>query len=650
MKRGREGLGAFAAYLVLALIFTWPLVLYLKSRVLGLLGHEDLSQILWVYWWWKKDLVVGLAALTGGPGGIFSRLSVFLLHLFSYPLRVHMGNIADFPLSLVMESGLGFPAYFNLKALLVLAVNALSGYLLVRKLTGSAPAAFAAGAVIEFNPIIIYNLCLGRMEEAVACWIPLYLIFLLRTLEGKGVLNGVLAGFCLGLAAAFYWYYAIFLLLFTPLIVISRASSLRGPGAGRVWAGLGVAALACWVLVFPFFMPYLAGMKSGNLPPELLFHGSFPTPAQLAQGQAIYNVPTILSQSCSLDSLWVYSPAGGMAPSPFLLIIALGAAIVLFRQTWPWLAGLLGFYVLSWGPHLKYMGHEVLSGGQPVTLPPYLWLYRHLPFFARLSWPDRILQMVFLCIAVLAGFALARAFQVLGKGAGRRWWASGVIVALLAYELAARGVLPIPSTPLVLPPAGPWSEKGGVVELPVLDFFAPGVGEFSENQAQVVNFYQSIHGQKVLGLRFQAIGFPGSEDGDIFTLPQWRRNTFLQFLTLVSRPGAPAAEFISKLKPEDLEALRGRGYRYLIIHERGFQDLPLGSPRPFRTRREAARGYDQAMIMLGRVIGTPAAEFAEYRWVESQIPEWSGAFPLRRLHQDVYRAAVFDLQGTGKPR
>jgi len=644
-----ELLGIIAAFLALAVFLTWPLILDLKGRVLGLLGHEDLSQACWLYWWWKQDLAISWLNFTTGSGGLFTRLGDFLYALVSYPMRIHMGNFADFPLALPLERMLGFPAGFNLKILLIMAANALAGYALARSLTASSPASFIAGAILAWNPFLIHHLCLGRLEQAVICWLPLYILFLLATLEKGGWQRGALAGLFLGLAAIFYWYYGIFLLLFTALILAAKpVIRTRAPRAGwkKVGSGLLAMVLVAGLVTFPFFLPYLVQMNSGNLPPELQFHGPFPSPAQLARGEAIYNVATILSQSCSVDSIWSGSAAGGLAPSPFLLILGVIPACFFLRRTWVWLLGLVGFYGLSWGPHLKWGGEEVLISGKPVLLP-YTWLYHHLPFFSRLSWPDRILEMVFLCLAVLVALVLARFFRLLGPGSGRRWLVAVLILIFFVADLASRGVVPIPSTPLILPGAGPWFQAGGVIELPMLDPLSPGLGAFTENQDKVVNFYQSIHGGKVLGKVLDTPGFPGDDDLEIYVQESWKKNTFLAFISALSRPGKipPAAELVSTT---DIRALFERGYRYVIIHERGYQDLPFGSGRPFRSREEAGHDYDLALARMGKILGPPAASFTEERWVEGRFPVWSGAFPLRRLHRETYRAVIFDLEAKNR--
>ena len=126
----REVLGFFAALLVsigAAVAITWPMAANFDKVVLG--GGE-LGGWLWRYNWHYMSLD-GLMAADLGP----IKTWVEFVGLGRYP---ETGNIMDvLAISYPLEKLFGFPASYNLKVLIILTLNGISGYGLARYFSGS---------------------------------------------------------------------------------------------------------------------------------------------------------------------------------------------------------------------------------------------------------------------------------------------------------------------------------------------------------------------------------------------------------------------------------------------------------------------------------------------------------------------------------
>src|SRR5215467_6506713 len=139
---------AFAAYLAIALVVTWPLARGLARDVAWDLGDPALN--MWILSW---DCEQFRAIL----GGHWSHLRHFFDANIFYPAPLTLAYSEH----LVPEAIQIFPVYaltknpilcYNLLFLSTFALSGLGMYLLVRELTGSAVAAFVGGLLFAFAP------------------------------------------------------------------------------------------------------------------------------------------------------------------------------------------------------------------------------------------------------------------------------------------------------------------------------------------------------------------------------------------------------------------------------------------------------------------------------------------------------------------
>lgn len=366
-------------------------------------------------------------------------------NLFFYPDGKQVfadtgNNFVDAVLSVPFQWALGPTLYSPVFVLLLQLGNVLSFQALARYLWGPTRTSFFATVLWQVSPWILFEFTAGRPTQGMAWFLPLAVVYLLRTLREPGWGAAGRLGLTVGLAGWTYWfsgYFLVFLLI--PLLVAERP--------GRAALGrLAVAVGVCALLVLPAAIPMVRAIGAGIVPG---LSGAGDGPRLLAN-----NVEQ------DLHGLWLMETQG----APLFTSPAWGIPLVL-AVAWPglrvpggrgrWVAALLVTGVLALGAGVR------VGEGASVPNPIYLWLYEHLPFFDRLWFPYRFASVMFLPAIVL----VAAWWERLGA---RTWLAALLVVAGLGGQ-AARGDWPFRSHD-ARPPAALdvlATRPGGVVFLPM---------------------------------------------------------------------------------------------------------------------------------------------------------------------------------------
>jgi hypothetical protein len=312
-------------------------------------------------------------------------------------------------------------AIYNTAVLLALTITAYGTFRLVRELTGDAAVAFATGTIFTAVPYQFAHLQ-GHLHLLAMGWLPLYLLHLLRVLDGRGRLaDGVLGGMFLALASLASWYHLLYALVLTPVLV-AHALLVR---PRTVLAGSTVRAMlalaATWLaMVGPLVVAML--VARGREPftgahDALTFSADlhsfvFPNAAQRWSGlfgahwrrwsgNTTENATYV---GVTLGALAVVGAIGNARARAFQVAAAIGA-------------------VLALGPRLHVDGAVL-----PTTLP-YAYLERALPLLRFTGVPIRFGYVMYLGLAVAAGFGLVRLRRSLGLPAV----VTATALALLEY-------------------------------------------------------------------------------------------------------------------------------------------------------------------------------------------------------------------------
>jgi hypothetical protein len=332
------------------------------------------------------------------------------------------------------------------------------------------------------------------------------------------VRNAVLASFFLVLVTLSDWYYLMYCLIFTAVVVAWfgwRAVRTRSTGPyGRAivaMAGLGIlwaALMGPWLIPmtrearqFDFMVPDPA--QSRILSADLL---AFVTPqefhplwGQWAQERAQGFTSTVSEHqvfagftalALAVFGVWparrplpraagnkTGSTSGTRPDQP-----ALGRDAATQSETGLWTLSLVIFFVLALGPVLHVAGRTgLLPGGGELPLP-YGWLAQVVPFMNITRSVSRFSTMVMLALGVLAAAGLNRLLTH-GKPAWRLGVA-GTALGLILFEF-----LPVPY-PMSPPDTPAWYETlaadarpGAVLNLP-MNWDRPGY-----------LLYQTVHGK-----------------------------------------------------------------------------------------------------------------------------------------------------------
>ncbi|GIW02967.1 hypothetical protein [Roseiflexus sp.] len=182
----RWRVSVLAGYLLLGVLFTWPLVLHLSDSVIQK-GHVpvDTAQGIWGLWWVRTALLSGA--------------NPYVTSMLFYPESINMlyqtlslpNVIPVLPVSLLAGPVVAFNSIIPLSFI-------LGGYWVYRlayALTLDRFAALVAGFVFVCTPSQIQRLYGGSIELIASFWLPFYFIVLIRALARR-LLMGV---FCAAL-------------------------------------------------------------------------------------------------------------------------------------------------------------------------------------------------------------------------------------------------------------------------------------------------------------------------------------------------------------------------------------------------------------------------------------------------------------------
>ena len=165
-------------YAILTILLTYPAV-FLPNAVPGL---GDVYFYLWDVWWFKKAFL--------------SLLSPYWTPYLFHPSGLSLAFSTITPLNGIISIPLLF--VFNVArtyTILWLFSFFLAGYgtyHLVNYLTKNPTASFVAGIIFMFSPYHFAH-ALGHLSLISIGWIPLYILFLLKTLKEDNYKNVILA-------------------------------------------------------------------------------------------------------------------------------------------------------------------------------------------------------------------------------------------------------------------------------------------------------------------------------------------------------------------------------------------------------------------------------------------------------------------------
>lgn len=597
-------------------------------------GAGELEGWLWRYWWMKEML-----------RGVWSSSATFAYSLWvtviagSYP---ETGNVFDLEaMSWPLENIFGDPLYYNIKCLLVIALNFISGYYLAKNVLKGSSGAWACGLVMAVSPYVLYEISNGRIRQGIIFPMAFYAMHLVLLWRSPGLYNAIMTGIWAGISSAVYLYYGMAAGMFTA-IYIGWCIIFRTDGK-VTFKKLSFGFLA-FIFAFmgsaPFAGSYIDRQLRGEKLPELMWQRKFLTLHELTSP----NIETVLKQNDPLlnslqrfrsDSLpWQYAfmPKYSRCLPWIFSLTAVAALPLAFvgrkqkdksdaenesadatqevshdsgedtvdegltpGQICPWLISALFFYLLTLGPYFKdgysgqYINYE--NGG---IASPYIWFFTYFPAFSRLFSPIRMCGIMLISLGILSAACMRRVFSILSVPWVVRAMAALVIGAISLHSLEVCGAVPVTISRIEVPEYYYKLQKEPfctVIELP----FRTG---------DSLQFFQTVHMKKLLlGWSDGAFppGFPecsASKYTKVFeSVPT---NSFLNYLELLNVH--PDAE--PKYSQEDFNyMIKTAGVKYIILHERGCAQI---DPRNYE------ENFHEESESLANIFGPPVYIGDEY--------------------------------------
>ena len=408
----------FAAYQLLGIIFTWPLILHLDRGVIQVgTTPVDSGQNIWNLWW------IGTALREG--------FSPYVSSYLFYPDRV---NFFYQPLSLPNALLvwplliLGQPVLaFNTLMLLSFGLGGYWAYRLAYTVSGRWVTALLAGFVFICTPYHLEQIWVGAMERAATFWLPLYLLLLMRALARRTPISVLIAGLVLLLTTLASQYHGLYAAIYTALHVVLAAliaprgtrlhSLVMGSGVGLVWLGL--------LLPLTFSAGGLRGLALEDWYARQLFHSV--TLVDLIAPQRFHPLWG------DLVAAWhgALHPFGPETGAGLGLGVALLVGVALWRtwaQAWPWAILALFCLLMAMGPQLRLTATES-------SLPGPFLLLSLSEVFRNSSRPVLFVALMLLPIAVLVTLGLESLQS--GWGGAVRGWPSTPLRSAAARALSS---------------------------------------------------------------------------------------------------------------------------------------------------------------------------------------------------------------------
>jgi hypothetical protein len=414
----RWHVGVFLGYLLLGVLFTWPLLLHLNDSVVQITNLPvDTAQNIWNLWWVRT-------ALLTGEHPYITRMVFYPEHINLFYQTVSLPNsVLALPVTLLV----GPVAAFNSIILLSFGLGGYWTYRLARAFTDDRLAALAAGFVFVCTPYHIRRIYGGAMEVAAIFYLPLYVIALARALARRtpvSVLRASLTLFVTTLAAQYYGLYAVvYTALHTCLAVVlapygsRRVTFLTGAGCGILW-GLMLLPLLFWAGAF-------GANDLKDWYERQVFHSMAlvdlvaPNPLHPIWGEA--------------SGRWLsqHHIVGAEVGAGFGIGVALLVGVAIWRHTrlaWTWMLLALMITLFAMGPQLRVTEAESGIPG------PFLLLDILLPF-RNASRPAYFVALLLIPVSVLVAIGVTTLRHSMAERKQQRGCRIAVVlIGLMVFE------------------------------------------------------------------------------------------------------------------------------------------------------------------------------------------------------------------------
>lgn len=389
-----------AGYLILAIIFNYPLIRYFNSAILAGDSTWDAPSMLGNLWSLKT--------------AILSWQNPLVSHYIYYPqtISLAMSSLISFYgfISIPFQYLFGLISTYNLLYLLGFALSGLGAFYLADFLVRNRWAAFFAGFVYAFTPYIFSHISAGHLDLIFTWTIPIFIYFFLRATSEKKLIFSFLVGIILTIQAYSDFYYAAYLGIFIGLYLIWQIIFNRRIFLDKsFWINLIMIFLIFVIFAGPIVFMAIRDNFLNNI-----VNSSFTTSNPGNNGDLV-----------SFFGLNPFNPWWGKSSKEFVeslpnsfpentlylgyIALALSFLALYFRpkkDRFFWLFSALIFFILALGPHLQIYGKTISE----IYLPFY-YLTKIIPIFNISHIATRFVIMVILSLSILSAYAISDIFS-----------------------------------------------------------------------------------------------------------------------------------------------------------------------------------------------------------------------------------------------
>ena len=208
---------ALAGYILVALVFSWPLPLRLSTHLTGA-PDGDTGVYVWNQWVFRHELVE--------QGRHPYRTDTLFGPDDQANLSLHNYTTFQNLLALPLIPALGVVAAFNVVYLLMTVLTGYCTFLLARRLTGALLASWLAGLLFAWSPALVAR-GTAHFSLVAAAPLALFLLLLIRATERYRWRDAVGLGVAMWWAASTDVYYAVYCAMLAGVVFTGQLFSLR---------------------------------------------------------------------------------------------------------------------------------------------------------------------------------------------------------------------------------------------------------------------------------------------------------------------------------------------------------------------------------------------------------------------------------------
>jgi hypothetical protein len=375
--RARLFSATLAGYIALTIVVTWPQVRFLSTYAAD---HHDVYFNMWRLSWFAH-------ALATKPGSLFDGNTFYPEpRTLTFSDAMPVEGLTAAPL---LWAHVPPVLVHNLLLLGAMVGSALAMFVLARRLTGSAGAAFVAGAVFALAPYRFAHY--AHMELQWTVWTPLAFWAVHRTIDSGRWKDGLLAGAFVALQMLSSVYYGIFLGIVLTLATMLLLLGVDWRRSLRAVRALALGGVLAAIVSGAYAMPYLSTKREVGERPlnEISRFSARPRDYLRATPRN-----------------WLYGR---------LRDESLGDERTLFPGALPVLLAIVGLLLLTPSrAALVYVVTLAAAFEMSLGLKGYVYsfLHEHLQALAGLRAPARFGVFVLMALAVLAAYGHAAVIRV----------------------------------------------------------------------------------------------------------------------------------------------------------------------------------------------------------------------------------------------